>query len=58
MTVMELHTNEGKYLVRASKEKMRECMYMYIKRKRAAGYKLSEIIYTWSPCGVLWSPPV
>ena len=43
----ELNTNEGRRYVK--RKPTRLDMMAYIRRKRAQGYRLCEIIYCWCP---------
>lgn len=55
MTVYELTTNEGTYLVRI--QPTRQEMYAYIRAKRALGYSLASVLYCWGPRGVMHKAP-
>lgn len=55
MTVYQLTTNEGTYLVRIKPTQAE--MYTYIKAKRAQGHSLTSILFCWGPRNVLNNAP-
>jgi hypothetical protein len=46
-----LHTNERPdgYTVRTTESLLRAYMWIYVRAKLAEGYKLHEILYSWTP---------
>lgn len=50
--IFRLITNERTLYVRSTPTALREAMVAYIRRKRAEGVALADILYCWAPITV------